>query len=96
MSVLSPQQVRVLKWLLNCVLLAEQHNRQLLEDGFPWNPQTQDKERENCWRASLCRAFARLEKRGLITRIKGRKKARTSRVKFTEKGRKLAESMDGN
>jgi hypothetical protein len=84
MSVLSSQQVRVLKWLLNCVRFAEQHNRQLLEDGFPWNPKTQDKERENCWRASLCRALARLEKRGLITRIKGRKKARTSRVKLTE------------
>src|SRR5437588_4722527 len=48
-----------------------------------WKPkcenQAEDKARENVWRASLCRSLTRLEKRGLITRIKGRKQARTDR-----------------
>ena len=104
MLVLSSQQQHILKWLLNRVRFAEQHNPQLLEAGFDWWPQwkpkcgdkIEDKALENVWRASLCRSLSRLEKRGLITRIKGRKQARTIRVLLTINGRKVAEAMRGN
>jgi DNA-binding HxlR family transcriptional regulator len=54
---------------------------------------TEDKALENVWRASVCRSLARLEKRGLVIRIKGSKKTRTVRVKFTDAGRKVAEAL---
>jgi hypothetical protein len=96
MSDLSIQQRVILKWLLDCVRFAEKHNPQLLVTGFAWTPQTNDIPRENAWRASLCRTLARLEKRGLITRIKGRKNARTVRVMLTSEGRRVAESLVSN
>jgi hypothetical protein len=101
MSDLSNQQRNILKWLLNRIRFAEQHDHQLLEEGVAWEPQwkpkcydtTEDKALENVWRASLCRTLARLEKRGLITRIRGRKKARTVRVMLTREGRRVAEAI---
>jgi hypothetical protein len=104
MSTLSPMQQSILRWLLKCILIGEQHNRQSANNAFAakpsWTPKTgtkdESKTRENVWRASVCRALARLEKRGLITRIKSRKKARTVRVRLTAEGRKVAESMSGN
>ena len=104
MPILSSQQQHILKWLINRVRFAEQHHPQLLEVGFDWMPQwkpkcenqAEDKALENVWRASLCRSLTRLERRGLITRIKGRKQARTMRVLLTIKGRKVAEAMSGN
>jgi hypothetical protein len=100
---LSAQQQYILEWLINQVRYAEQHDRQSLEAGFWWMPhwtpktndQAEDHALENVWRASLCRSLARLEKRGLITRIKGRRKARTVRVMLTVEGRKVAESIVG-
>jgi hypothetical protein len=98
--VLSEQQKHVLRWLLQAVRALEGRNdsaaRSLLRDGIGWQPRTADKDRENCWRASLCRTLARLEQRGLLTRIRGRKNARTVRVLFTDQGRKVAESMIRN
>jgi len=96
---LSEQQKRVLRWLLAVVRNVEDIDssaaRSLLRDGINWLPSTTDKERENSWRASLCRTLARLEKRGLVIRIKGRKKARTVRVMLTSEGRKVAEALSG-
>lgn len=97
---LSEQQKHVLCWLLGVVRNLEDIDssaaRRLLRDGIHWLPHATDKERENCWRASLCRTLARLEKRGLVIRIKGRKNARTVRVVFTSEGRKVAEALSGN
>ena len=101
MAQLSSMQRRILTWLLGQVRSAERENPQLLESGFFWAPmwtasgdaREADKARENVWRAYLCRSLERLERRGLITRIKGRKNARTSRVKFTDKGREVTEAM---
>ena len=95
-SDLSAQQRNILKWLINCVRFAEQHNPQLLVTGFPWNPQPNDKSRENCWRASLCRTLSRLERRRLVTRIKGPQGRRTVRVMLTTEGRSVAEALVGN
>ena len=97
---LSEQQKTVLLWLLRGVRMLEARNdeaaRAVLRDGIYWAPQVGNKERENCWRASLCRTLARLEQRRLITRVRGRKNARTVRVMFTDAGRELAESISGN
>ena len=76
----------------------EQHVPQLLKFGIAWEPQwkpklvdkTEDKSLGNVWRAYLCRSLGRLEKRGLIIRIKGHKQARTVRVMLTTEGRKMA------
>ena len=96
---LSEQQKLVLRWLLAAVRDLESLNsgaaRSLLRDGIDWRPRAGDKHRENCWLASLCRTLARLEQRGLITRVRGRKNARTVRVKLTNQGRKLAEMLSG-
>jgi hypothetical protein len=104
MSHLSFLQKTILTWLLNSVRVVEKRDPQSLKFGIAWEPvwkhKSQDKEQdktfENVWRASLCRSLARLEKRGLITRIKGRKNARTHSVMLTREGRKVAESIDGN
>lgn len=75
---LSEQQKLVLRWLLQAVRNLESNGssaaRSVVWEGIAWQPRAADKERENCWRASLCRSLSRLERRGLITRIKGRKK----------------------
>ena len=96
---LSEQQKHVLRWLLAVVRNLEDNDtaaaRSLLRTGVDWLPRATNKERENCWRASLCRTLARLEKRGLVVRIKGRKNARTVRVVFTSEGRKVAEALSG-
>jgi hypothetical protein len=104
MADLSPMQRSILKWLVNWVRLVEERDPQSLKFGIAWEPvwthKNQDKEQdralENVWRASLCRSLARLEKRGLITRIKGRKNGRTHSVMLTREGRQVAESIDGN
>src|SRR5262245_26198487 len=93
MTKLSDQQQSILEWLLNRFRFAEQNNRQLLEVGFSWRTRTTDKARENSWRASVCRSLARLEKRRLITRIRGRKNVRTVRVKLTREGQRIAEGL---
>ena len=95
---MSKQQKAILLWLLGAVRDLESSDREdaSLIEGIVWNPHTEDKERENCWRASLCRALARLETRGLITRIKGPKNARTIGIRFTQQGRRVAESISGN
>ena len=103
MSNLSPLQRSILKWLLARLRFAQQHDQQLLKIGFSWEPhwkpkngdRAEDKANENVWRASLCRALARLEKRGLVIRIKGRKKARTVRVLLTAKGQQVAQTLEG-
>ena len=96
---LSEQQRGVMRWLLRAVQSSENLNdidRPILSLGaIEWRPRTVDKEGENCWRASLCRTLARLEKRGLITRIRGPKNARTVAVMFTDVGRKVAEALSG-
>jgi hypothetical protein len=81
-----------LKWLIKCVRFAEQHNPSLLETGFAWGINIQDKAGENSRRASLCRALSRLERRGLLIRIRGRKRVRTARVKLTAEGQHVAEA----
>jgi hypothetical protein len=93
MSNLSPQQRNILKWLINCVRFAEQHNRSLLKTGFTWGINIQDKACENSRRASLCRSLARLEQRGLLIRIRGRKQTRTTRLRLTDEGHCLAEAI---
>jgi hypothetical protein len=103
MSNLSPLQQFILRWIINRVRVAAQHDRQLLERGIlwwpEWTPKTsdeiEDRSLENVWRTSLCRSMARLEQRGLITRIRGRKKARTARVRLTDEGLKVAEAIVG-
>ena len=93
MSGLSLQQQIILICLLNEVRSAEKSDPQLLESGIEWRLHITDKKYENSMRASYCRSLARLERRGLITRIKGRKKVRTLRVLLTDQGRKIAEAM---
>ena len=92
MAYVSPMQRHILTWLISQVRLAEQQDQWgMFEGDVAWLPEwdTQlgdrgaDKALENVWRASMCRSLARLEKRGLITRIKGRKKTRTVRVRLT-------------
>lgn len=101
---LSPLQRHILRWLIYEVRLAEQQDQWGLFEGdvtwmLSWTAQvanpTEDKSLENVWRASVCRSLARLEKRGLVIRIKGRKKARTLRVRLTDAGRKVAEALSG-
>lgn len=99
---LSAQQRQILSNALKLTRETEQISPSLLKSGIPWNlqwsPQSRDKDidrsLENVWRASMCRALARLERRGLISRIKGRKKARTTSVLLTDQGRKIAESFE--
>ena len=101
MSGLSSMQRSILKSVLYQILSVEQENPQWLKDGIAWMPQwmpkskdkSEDKALENVYRASLCRSLARLEERGLITRIKGQKKARTVRILLTSEGRKVAEAI---
>lgn len=101
MSNLSPLQQYILKWLFNRVQSIGHGDRQLLERGIDWMPKwtprttnkAEDKRLENVWRASLCRSLARLERRGLIQRIRGRKQARTARVKLTDEGHRMAEAI---
>jgi hypothetical protein len=94
---LSAQQRAVLRWLLRSVRTLEGRDdieaRIMLRDGIRWRPSTVDEESENCWRASPCRTLARLEKRGLITRLRGPKNARTIAVMFTDVGRRVAEAL---
>ena len=98
---LSPLQRQILRWLLSQVRTAEQQDGRSIEGGVAWEvswdtqvqDRTEDKARENVWRSSVCRALARLEKRGLVIRIKERKKARTVEVMFTRPGRKMAEAL---
>jgi hypothetical protein len=86
MHALSSQQQAILKWLISRIRHAEQHNPQQLNSGIYWAPrwkpkcndQSEDKAQENAWRASLCRTLVRLEKRGLVSRVKGRKQLRTT------------------
>lgn len=104
MSGLSSLQQSILKWLLYQVRSVEQADPKWLKYGIewrpPWMPQLQDKAQdkalENVFRASLCRSLARLENRGLITRMRGRKNARTVNVMLTAEGRKVAEALSGN
>src|SRR5688572_30007178 len=93
MSNLSPQQRSILRWLIKCVHFAEQQSRSLLETGFAWGITIKDKACENSRRASLCRSLARLEQRGLVKRISGRKQARTARVRLTPEGHRIAETI---
>jgi hypothetical protein len=103
MSNLSSLQQYILKWVINHVSATGHDDHQLLERGIDWFPertpqttdQTEDKRLENVWRASLCRSLAGLEGRGLLTRIKGRKKARTARVRLTDEGHRIAETIAG-
>lgn len=102
MSPLSPLQRHILRWLISQVRIAEQQDQWGPFEGgvswmLMWAPRVpdriEDKALENVWRASVCRSLARLEKRGLVIRIKGRKKARTVEVMFTPPGRKMAEAL---
>lgn len=101
MSNLSPLQRRILQWLLYHTCVVEQEDPQWLKYGIdwyhPWTPmttnKTEDRRLEIVWRASLCRSLARLEKRGLIKRLRGRKQARTTSVLLTDEGRKVAEAL---
>jgi len=104
MSNLSAQQRHILKWLVSQVRIAEQQGGRLLEAGVPWRilwtakaqDHTEDKACENSYRVTMCHSLARLEKRGLITRIRGRKNARTVRVMLTSEGRRVAEAFVSN
>ena len=78
---------------LYCVRFAEEHTPNLLEAGLVWQPNTVKGSRENAGRASVSRTLSRLERRGLITRIKGAKSARTLRVNLTNEGRRVAEDV---
>jgi hypothetical protein len=97
MSDLSAQQRHILKWLASQVRIAEQQGGRLLETGVPWRilwtpkwqDQREDKARENSYRVTICHSLARLERRRLIMRIKGRKNARTVRVMLRARGEKL-------
>ena len=101
MSNLSPLQQYILRWLISRVQAIGHGDRQLLKRGIDWMPEwtpkttdkTEDRRRENVWRASLCRSLARLEQRGLIQRIRGRKQARTARVRLTDEGHRVAEMI---
>src|SRR5690242_17405801 len=93
MSNLSPQQRNILKWLINSVRFTEQHNRSLLKTGFAWRIHIKDKACENSRRASLCRSLARLEQRGLLICSRGRKQARTARVRLPPLGQCVAETI---
>jgi DNA-binding MarR family transcriptional regulator len=90
---LSVQQEHILRWLLRLTQEAEQGDSNVLETGFQWGLKIADKRRENGRRASLGRTLRRLEGRGLIIRVKGRKKGRMVRVLLTPKGRRVAENI---
>ena len=98
-SRLSEQQKAILRWLLEEVRTLEDMNdcigRLALRAGIEWRPRIADKERENCSRASLCRAIERLERRGLIKRVYGPKHRRTIALKLTGEGRRVAEVLSG-
>jgi hypothetical protein len=101
MSNLSPLQQYILKWLINRIPAIGHGDRQLLERGILWWPEwtpktidkAEDRRLENVWRASLCRSLARLEQRGLVIRVRGRKRARTARVRLTDEGQRVAEAI---
>src|SRR5262245_6676549 len=86
MVYMSSLQKYILKWLLDRVRDTEQEDPALLGMGIKWrvlwNPErkdpSEDKAREHVWRVSVCRSLDRLEKRGLIRRIRGDKNARTT------------------
>ena len=90
-----------IKWLISRWRYAERHHPQPLERGIDWMPEWEpkaldkydDKRLENVWRASLCRTLARLERRGLVKRNRGRKQARTARVRLTPTGHRVAEAI---
>jgi DNA-binding HxlR family transcriptional regulator len=96
---LSEQQKAILRWLLKAVRTLEDRNdsigRLVLRAGIEWRPRVDDKERENCLRASLCRAIERLERRRLIKRVYGPTHRRTIALKLTGKGRRVAEIVSG-
>jgi hypothetical protein len=92
---LSIQQQNILKWLLGQTRLAEERRPDLLEGGFVWALRCNNKANENSIRASYSRALARLERRGLVVRIKGRKEVRTVRVRLSPTGRRVAERLSG-
>lgn len=98
-SRLSEQQKAILRWPLEEVRTLEDRNdclaRLVLRSGIDWRPRVADKERENCSRASLCRAIERLERRRLIKRVYGPKHRRTIALKFTGEGRRVAEVLSG-
>jgi hypothetical protein len=104
MSDLSAQQRHILKWLISQVQIAEQQGGRVLDAGIAWRilwtpkaqDHTEDKARENSYRVTMCNSLARLERRGLITRIRGRKNARTVRVMLTSEGRRVAEALVSN
>lgn len=88
---LSEQQRKILCWLLLAVRSVADFDYDV--DDIVWHPHTTDKEHENCWRASLSRSLARLERQGLIIRVKGPQNLRTVGVRFTDLGRRAAESL---
>jgi DNA-binding MarR family transcriptional regulator len=102
MSNLSSLQQYILTWLINHIPVGRD-DRQLFERGIDWMPewipkttdQTEDRRLENVWRASLCRSLARLERRGLVQCIRGRKQARTARVRLIDEGHRIAETIAG-
>ena len=95
MSNLSLQQQHILRWLLERTRQAELYEPESLAIGFWWALELNDKANENSRRASFCRSRERLEGRGLIRCIRGRKKARTVRVLLTDEGRRVAEAVSG-
>ena len=97
---LSKQQKSILLWLLRAVRILEDRNdataRITRRTGIPWRPQVADKDRESCRRSALCRAIERLEHRGLIQRVYGRKGRRTIALTLTRAGRLVAEALTVN
>lgn len=90
---LSVQQRHILQWLLTQACQAEKERPDLLEIGSIWALKCNNKADENSLRASYSRTLARLERRGLVIRIKGHKKTRTVRVALTAEGRRAAEAL---
>jgi hypothetical protein len=99
MSNLGLQQQHILRWLLKRTRQAEPDDPQSLAIGFWWALKVNDKANENSRRASFCRSRERLEGRGLIRCVRGRKKAWTVRVLLTEEGRQedaVVRDLGGN
>ena len=82
---LSGQQKSVLEWLLKSVEILEQRKDSVglewLELGVPWKPKLSC----DSARASMSRSLARLESKGLITRIAP--VGSTTHLKLTNLGR---------